>query len=456
MLPPVNRLPPEIISCIARCVLEDGGVDATSVVPLTHVCRHWRNCIVSTPGIWALIYSERAKLAELSLKRAKAAPLTIRLDLGGLTRKFLDILLPHFQNTVSFTCINLSNIGDLTRLLNFPKSMPNLRSLSLTNPRYGDPMSQPVDPFDFSAHTALRELSLCNIPLVPSILSLRTLTKFSLLNHNFRLHIDILLDLLEENRALESASLRIRFAKPSLCHSQRRAPIGNKLQHLSISSDNTGNIRALISGIALRGGGTLEIVHAGMNAELTSILSGVSLTHLPNLSFPPTIMEYGPFPRSIRLLGPGGSFSYKGLVNTECAFGEFPLLPLTNIRELRLECHGPWILRQFRLSSFPSLEVLAVDGTSKVSLLSPVLPDPATSPSLKTLAFLDCVIKEEFMAQLAKVAFYRKNSPSTPLRRVIIINSEGDLPAATSIEQLRKHVSVVEVLEGRGFPKDLS
>ena len=119
------------------------------------------------------------------------------------------------------------------------------------------------------------------------------------------------------------------------------------------------------------------------------------MTHLPNLSSP-VVMEYGAFPKRLRLLGPGGVFSYKGPVTTESPFGEFLLLPLANIRELRLECRRSWILRQFRLSSFPSLEVLAVDGGSKVSLLSPVLPDPASSPLLKTLAFLDCVITEEF------------------------------------------------------------
>ena len=60
------------------------------------------------------------------------------------------------------------------------------------------------------------------------------------------------------------------------------------------------------------------------------------------------------------------------------------------------------------------------------------------------------------MTQLAQVAFDRTNDGSTSLRRVVIIDSEGGLPAAASIEQLRKYVSSVEVLEGREFPKDLS
>jgi hypothetical protein len=392
----------------------------------------------------------------LSLQRAKAAPLAIHLNLGELKRRrgFLELLLPHLHNTLSLTCINFTTTAELAQLLKFPNSMPILRSLSLTRPRHAE-QGQTIDPFDFSTHTTRRELSLYNFPLVPSILSLRTLTEFSLFDHHFQLHIDLLLNFLEENRSFESASLTIRFVEPSLCFSQRQTPVKNPLQHLSISSDDARIIRALISGITLRRGGALDICHTGNNAGLTGIISGVGVSHLQNLSSP-ILMEYGPFPRSIRLLAPDGSFSYRGPVNTESPFGEFPLLPLANVRELRLECRGSWILRQFRLSTFPSLEVLAVNGGSKVSLLSPVLPDPASSPSLKTLAFLDCLITEEFMAQLAQVAFNRTNNSSTLLSRVVIIDSEGNLPVAVSIEQLRKYVSVVEVLEGTKFPKDLS
>src|SRR5882762_10368238 len=78
-LRPVNRLPPEIISYIARNVLGNSAVDTASIIPLTHVCRYWRDSIISMPENWALISSDWRKLAELSLERAKAAPLSVRL-----------------------------------------------------------------------------------------------------------------------------------------------------------------------------------------------------------------------------------------------------------------------------------------------------------------------------------------------------------------------------------------
>ena len=449
----VYRLPPELVSHIARFVPDEEDVDALSIIPPTHVCRFWRDSIISTPELWALIYSERVKLANLSLERAKAVPLSIHLSLDGLkaNRGTLDIFLPHVIKTVSFTCINFSMAEELTRLLNFPKSMPNLRSLSLTrHPSH----SQPIDSFDFSTHTTLRELSLYNFPLVPSILSLRTLTKFTLFDREIQLHVDVLLSFLEKNRSLKSASLTIRFIEPSLCRSHRQTPVGSGLEHLSISSDDVTNIRALISNITIRRGGSLDIFQSGNSAKFTGILSGVSTDHLPNLSSP-IFMKYEPFPRKIRLVGPNGTFSYVGPVTIEGPFREFPLFQLANIRELRLECRGSWVLKKFRLSTFPSLEVLAVDGSSKVSLLSTVLPDPATPPSLKTLALLDCVITEDFMAQLTQIVLDRENT-SISLHRVILINSEGEFPSAASVERLRGCVPVVEVIEGKVFPQDLS
>jgi len=67
MLLPANRLPPEIISSTARCIL-----DTRSIFSLTHVYRYWRDSIISSSDSWTLIFSEWKDLAALSLERAKA------------------------------------------------------------------------------------------------------------------------------------------------------------------------------------------------------------------------------------------------------------------------------------------------------------------------------------------------------------------------------------------------
>ena len=162
----------------------------------------------------------------MSLQRAKAAPLTIRLNLHELKSDlgFLDLLLPHVQNTTSLSIASFFTVEELAQALpDFLKSMPNLRSLKLGKYEKTN-WSLLDDPFDFSAHT-LRVLSLCNIPLFPSILGVKTLTELTLLDYNFNLHLDTLLDFLGENHSLESATLEIIFAEASLRRLRHRDPV---------------------------------------------------------------------------------------------------------------------------------------------------------------------------------------------------------------------------------------
>jgi len=69
---------------------------------------------------------------------------------------------------------------------------------------------------------------------------------------------------------------------------------------------------------------------------------------------------------------------------------------------------------------------------------------------------MDCVITEGFLAELAQFSSDRKNATLTPLHRVVIVNpSNEQLRGVVLIERLRKHVAVVEVMEGRELPEDL-
>ena len=144
-------------------------------------------------------------------------------------------------------------------------------------------------------------------------------------------------------------------------------------------------------------------------------------------------------------------------------FVEFPLLPLANIRRFRLDIYG-WEL--FRLSpdpvvfqhmsSFPALETFAVGRETDLSLLlSALLLNPSASPTLKILAFVDCVLTEEFMKELTQFAFDRKNTTSAWLDRVVIIHRGGILPNIASIRGLEEHVPVVDVRTGVELPADL-
>jgi hypothetical protein len=111
----------------------------------------------------------------------------------------------------------------------------------------------------------------------------------------------------------------------------------------------------------------------------------------------------------------------------------------------------------FNPSLFPSLETLAVEcDTDMLHFLSALLPNPSALPSLKTLAFLNCVITEDFMEKLAKYASDREGTTLARLYQVVIVHKDGRFPSAASIHALGRHVPVVDVRFGTKLPTDLT
>ena len=466
MVQPANRLPPELISRIARYILlDENSVDAESVIPLTHVCRHWRGSIVSTPNNWSLISNNRTELTALSLERAKAARLDINIDMrqSRVDSGSFGLLTPHIRNIDTLRVYDLPGIEELTRALpNFPQSTPNLRSLTLlrtyTIVKLWD---RTIDPFGSFPHT-LKYLSLFNIPLYPSLLNLKTLTDLTLRYHTFDGHLDTILTFLDHNRSLERATLDIRFTEPSLRHSRRHSAVKNQLQHLSIPCNSPMNAHALISNITLRRGAHLEISSLDQSTGLNDILSDIPAGHLSNLSSP-TFLEYRSYPRNIRLHGRNGTLSFSCSLSSGIPFVEFPLLSLADVREFRLEHRMPGRLKSslsppvFDPSSFPALETLAVGcDTDVFHFLSALLQNPSALPALKTLAFLNCVIAEDLMEKLAQFASDREGTTMARLYHVVIVHEDGIFPSAASIRALGRHVPLVDVRFGTKLPTDLT
>jgi len=452
----VNRLPPEVLSRIIRHVPHEHDTNAQVALVLTHVCRYWREFIISTPWEWALISSGSEGLAALSLKRAKAELLEICLDMRqvGKSPQYSDLINPYIQRAKILHFSGFETVEGLTKMFpNFPQSMPNLQSLTLDRCNYSD---SSVDPFE-SLTPTLRHLKLLYVPLYPSFLRLRDITELYIRDRYCSLHLDTILDFLEENRSLKSATLGIVFTEPSLHSSRRGAAIANQLQYLSIPYGDEPGGKSLISNISLQRGAHLEIC-AG-----DDLLSYLPTAHLLNLSSP-TFMEYRAYERTIRLLGPNGSLSFHKprIYHGDRPFVEFPLLPLTDIRELRLihrMSESPWATfgAEFYISFFPALEIFATDYEEQLCYSLPTLfSDPSFPPSLKTLAFLNCDLSGGFMEELTRFASGRRNTTSALLRRVVIIDSKGNLPSVASINALEEYVPVVDVCIGKTLPKDLS
>ena len=111
-----------------------------------------------------------------------------------------------------------------------------------------------------------------------------------------------------------------------------------------------------------------------------------------------------------------------GLTGPHDPLTEPMLFPSNCIRELHLQYHS-WrgsTLAVLHPSYYPSLQTLAIIRSTNVPhVLSSLLSDPANSPSLKTLAFLDCVITKRFLVALKRFASSRQNATSTCLHRVV-------------------------------------
>ena len=455
LLRPVNRLPPEILSRIARFMDRD-ATDARPMIPLTHVCRYLRESIVSTPGNWTLISSGRVRLSKLSLERCRAAPLKLQLSIPQLEKnpRFTALIAPYIQNTESLDICSISTIRELAQALQyFPQSMPNLRTLLLSSDPPSPRAHVSADPFE-QLTLALAHLSLESVTLFPSLRRLTTLKNLSIANLQLDLHIDALLDFLEANPVLERASLTVRLTQRAHWDSRRQFGIVNRLKILSIWSDDAAHTNAFISRIPLQRGARLEIYFYGGRAKLGGALSGISLTHLSNLQSP-TFMEYCPDKKRIELLGPNGRFSFGGNTRQTAPFAEFSLFQLTNIKVFCLTRRvlGPMDVRTriaFPLLALQALETLAIERVVAIPhLLSTLFADPSASPSLNTLAFLDCCLDEACMEALTKFASDRKTTTSARLHRAIIVSSGQRLPDFASVNALREHVPVVDVRMGK-------
>ena len=465
LLQPVNKLPPEIISRIARHHMHNNFTGTTRpIIPLTHVCWYWRESIISTPENWTLISSRSPSLAAPSLQRAKAAPLDIYLDTAQIeeTPGFSELLASHIQNTQSLRLDFSLPIQKLAQMLpNFPQSMPNLRSLSLDGKIEGWDWS--MDPFGPIA-SDLTYLSLMSVPLYPSFMRLRNLTDLTIVHPLFDLHLDTLLDFLEENQSLERIILDIGFSDLSHQSSRRRVAVKNHFQSLTLASSDIRSVNALISSIALQRGVHLTISLNDQTAGSNDVLSLISIARLANPE-PPTLMEYNPNESCIRLSGINGSFSFERYFGPDNPFTEFPPLYLSNIRTFYIRRPSERVpffpSLTFPLPSLPALETLVIEyeinaSQSFSALFSTLFSNPSSFPSLKTLAFLDCKPGEDFMEELIQFAFNRKNTTSAWLYRVVIVDSRGELPRFASIDALGEHVSVVDVRIGKKLPEDLA
>lgn len=448
---PINAFPPEILDCILKGVPSDGDTDTRSIIPLTHVCKYWRELIISTAANWTKITNKNKRLTALSLSRSNKAPLRISFNQQEDQNHpwFSSQIKPHIEKITSLK-IDLTSFRNLAVTFPlFPQSMPNICSLEIST----NYTPLPDDPFEFLPFPpTLKCLSLFWIPLFQSFLRVNTLTKFTLKEDDFTLPLDTLLTFLDDNDSLKHVDLNLTFVEtPS---SNRQAPIQNQLQSLSLESRRMEHLKALICYIPLKSGDLKITSNDQDKPGLKDILPSIKRMYPAHLSSPTHLFWYKG--EHIIFSGPNRSFQFNGPSDFDREFTSLPLL-LKCIQEAHFKLIYP-TLPDFFL--FPSLETLVIDYwiyLIQLDALITLLPSPKASPLLKTLAFRFPEYPKEFMEQLTQFALNRSEIPSMRLHRVIFLsNKKNALPSPGLVNKLKKYVSVVELKVGVPAGMDVS
>jgi hypothetical protein len=177
----------------------------------------------------------------------------------------------------------------------------------------------------------------------------------------------------------------------------------------------------------------------------------------PPVSFPEfqrrTFMEYQDSYLSIQLLGRGGSFSHIRRHRFGVSFRRVhpaPTQQRSRTLPQMLLSIGP---REVLSVVFPFSRSTRYRRWYPLNIPLPRVTGPPSPPLPKTLLLLDCVINEDLMFHMTRVARYRENNGPRVPHRVVITNSRGRFSSAASIERLGESVPVVEVLEGSGSPE---
>ncbi|KAF9784592.1 hypothetical protein BJ322DRAFT_853339 [Thelephora terrestris] len=211
-----SSAPAEVITKIAMEGLLLVPWQCRDLISMSHVCKSWREAVISYPLLWNAILGESEMVTRMCLERSKTLPLrTVSLiDFDRWSNSTMQLLGSH---ATRFEILNLDDTlpipDDPSKILTdlIPGEGSILRELSLTgNERHNTTnfMAQNSlrSPIVFKDIPTLRKITLSSFPLIPQLSVLRHLTDFEL-DAPWSTPVSDLLDLLANNPHLEIVTI---------------------------------------------------------------------------------------------------------------------------------------------------------------------------------------------------------------------------------------------------------
>ena len=456
----MNKMLPDVLSLIPDC-WEDRSRDE-GLIKLTHICRSWRENLVSRPSLWARLDCTNVEKTKTYIERSKSSPLEIylgRVNRVPYREQAFILAIAHVDRLRSLSVSEDLPIRVLAKHFSCPA--PLLRKLNISLGLQRTPILP--DTLFNGDLSSLRELRLNGVITPLPWRNLSNLTTFELRHvHQDKILLTQLLNFFKSTPHLRHIELHDSIPNVSNAPAKRVISLPS-LQELSITAQPPHS--TLLNHLSIPAGASLrlEFTFSGREPPISSYLPE-SLDNLNNISYITTVnLNFGLDRRSMRLNGPSGDLYIignwiRGDEQPNAGTTRF-LKSLGHFDTSRSQwltvtsCHyhpktpvTAWTLYQI-LRSMEDLRTLTLTRCNNLSFILTLNPDKnpdktVLCPELKEIVLHINDPDQFHIGELLSMAEGRA-SGNAKLSGITIVSTNALAPRK-EVFQLRKHVSRVD------------
>ena len=434
------------------------------LIVLTHVCRGWRNILISRSSLWTRLDFASIEKIRTYIRRSKSSPLKFYLGYNGNIDDVFPLMIPHIHRLKSLT-VNTRALPSILR--HFRCHTPLLEKLDINS--VGDPV---LDGTLFNGDlSSLRELRLHRVVTQFPWKNLANLRVVDLNPHFHRYGTTQILNFFESAPLLHTVSLR--YPMPDYSD----APPGRivSLRHLNVFTINSPPPHsALLHHLHIPTGASLvsEFCFNGEESPLLGYLPERP-PNFSNLSHIITVnLLFNSWRKFVQLSGPSGS------LRVLAAWEDWRTFPSHTI--------DYQILRSLRRSMLPTVQKLVISKYQYPRPVEakecPIFPMLSSANNLRTLVLINCNNLPFVLAldpeqnpsnpvicpNMEELVFYIISWDQFSVKRVasmaknrasrgaklssIVFSSLGELAPRKEVSKLREHVTHVVCKFGDAVP----